>query len=279
MLKGPTKIQLPKKYSQLSTFLFPIKKFSPLILIVALKPFVITILTTTAITSLHAQDVAEYSARYQASANGVSAIAQREFIRINDNSYRLQIRLLAEIAGQQLAKLEQTSEIAFINNSFQPLSYSYMLSGISTEAHAINYNWEAKLALSRRDEESWSIDLNGAVWDQLSHQFALRQIFVNKKAETNSGEHEFLLIDGDEVEIHRYTVIGEEILITTLGSLSTVRLERIQEDSESRKTSIWLAKDWGYLLARIEQINDSGLRIEFDLENAVLGGKQVEALQ
>ena len=279
MLKGPTKIQLPKKYSQLSTFLFPIKKFSPLILIVALKPFVITILTTTAITSLHAQDVAEYSARYQASANGVSAIAQREFIRINDNSYRLQIRLLAEIAGQQLAKLEQTSEIAFINNSFQPLSYSYMLSGISTEAHAINYNWEAKLALSRRDEESWTIDLNGAVWDQLSHQFALRQIFVNKKAETNSGEHEFLLIDGDEVEIHRYTVIGEEILITTLGSLSTVRLERIQEDSETRKTSIWLAKDWGYLLARIEQINDSGLRIEFDLENAVLGGKQVEALQ
>ena len=279
MLKGPTKIQLPKKYSQLSTFLFPIKKFSPLILIAALKPFLITILTTTAITSLHAQDVAEYSARYQASANGVSAVAQREFIRINDNSYRLQIRLLAEIAGQQLAKLEQTSEIAFINNSFQPLSYSYMLSGISTEAHAINYNWEAKLALSRRDEESWTIDLNGAVWDQLSHQFALRQIFVNKKAETNSGEHEFLLIDGDEVEIHRYTVIGEEILITTLGSLSTVRLERIQEDSESRKTSIWLAKDWGYLLARIEQINDSGLRIEFDLENAVLGGKQVEALQ
>lgn len=279
MLKGPTKIQLPKKYSQHSTFLIPIKKFSPLILIAALKPFVITILTTTAITSLHAQDVAEYSARYQASANGVSAIAQREFIRINDNSYRLQIRLLAEIAGQQLAKLEQTSEIAFINNSFQPLSYSYMLSGISTEAHAINYNWEAKLALSRRDEESWTIGLNGAVWDQLSHQFALRQIFVNKKTETNSGEHEFLLIDGDEVEIHRYSVIGEEILITTLGSLSTVRLERIQEDSESRKTSIWLAKDWGYLLARIEQINDSGLRIEFDLENAVLGGKQVEALQ
>ena len=251
MLKGPTKIQLPKKYSQLSTFLFPIKKFSPLILIAALKPFLITILTTTAITSLHAQDVAEYSARYQASANGVSAVAQREFIRINDNSYRLQIRLLAEIAGQQLAKLEQTSEIAFINNSFQPLSYSYMLSGISTEAHAINYNWEAKLALSRRDEESWTIDLNGAVWDQLSHQFALRQIFVNKKAETNSGEHEFLLIDGDEVEIHRYTVIGEEILITTLGSLSTVRLERIQEDSESLNTSIWLAKDWVYLLARI----------------------------
>jgi hypothetical protein len=279
LLKGPTKIQLPKKYSQHSTFLIPIKKFSPLILIAALKPFVITILTTTAITSLHAQDVAEYSARYQASANGVSAVAQREFIRINDNSYRLQIRLLAEIAGQQLAKLEQTSEIAFINNSFQPLSYSYMLSGISTEAHAINYNWEAKLALSRRDEESWTIGLNGAVWDQLSHQFALRQIFVNKKTETNSGEHEFLLIDGDEVEIHRYSVIGEEILITTLGSLSTVRLERIQEDSESRKTSIWLAKDWGYLLARIEQINDSGLRIEFDLENAVLGGKQVEALQ
>jgi hypothetical protein len=279
LLKGATKIQLPKKYNQLSSLLFLIKKFSSLIVIAALKPFVITILTTAAITSLHAQDVVEYSAQYQARANGLSAVAQREFIRINNNRYRLQVRLLAEIAGQQLAKLEQTSEIAFINNSFQPLSYSYKLSGISTAAHAINYNWDAKLALSRRDEESWTIDLNGAVWDQLSHQFALRQIFVNKKVETNSGEHEFLLIDGDEVEIHRYTVIGEEILITTLGSLSTVKLERVQEDSESRKTSLWLAKDWGYLLARIEQINDSGLRIEFDLENAVLGGKQVEALQ
>ena len=279
MLKGATKIQLPKKYNQLSSLLFLIKKFSSLIVIAALKPFVITILTTAAITSLHAQDVVEYSAQYQARANGLSAVAQREFIRINNNRYRLQVRLLAEIAGQQLAKLEQTSEIAFINNSFQPLSYSYKLSGISTAAHAINYNWDAKLALSRRDEESWTIDLNGAVWDQLSHQFALRQIFVNKKVETNPGEHEFLLIDGDEVEIHRYTVIGEEILITTLGSLSTVKLERVQEDSESRKTSLWLAKDWGYLLARIEQINDSGLRIEFDLENAVLGGKQVEALQ
>jgi hypothetical protein len=287
-------MQFFKKYTQLPTFLFPMKNIFPLIPLAGLKyifkkfsktvriinvlAIVITILTTST-TLLYAQGIVEYSAQYQASANGLSAVAYRELIKVNKTSYRLQNTILAEISGQQLAKLEQISELSFINNSFQPLSYSYLLSGITTAAHTINYNWDTRLALSREGEESWTIDLNGVVWDQLSHQFALRQIFANRTTETNSREHEFLLIDGDKIEAHSYTVIGEETLITALGRLKTLKLERFQEESNSRRTIIWLAKDWGYLLARIEQINNSGLSIELDLEHAEINGEKVIALQ
>jgi hypothetical protein len=220
--------------------------------------------------------VTEYSAKYKASANGISASAERSLSKLTDTLYRLNDTLEAKLAGQTLAHLEQTSEFSFKNEVLVPRQYSYVLTGISNESQAISYNWDALIALSSEDDESWQLPLSLGVSDQLGYQFALRQALTKNTA--LGLEFAFDVIDADKIETHRYKVTGNEVLSTALGNLNTVKLERIREGSDNRMTEIWLATDWDFLLTRIEQASNSGLRITLDLESADLGGKAVIAL-
>ncbi len=224
--------------------------------------------------SLRGQATVEYSASYRASANGIAASARRSLVKIDDSAYRLTDSLRAEIGGQIIANLEQSSEFVLTAGGIIPRSFSYLLTGISIASQTIAYNWDAGIALSTKDDESWSITLTDAVMDPLSHQFVLRQTV----AAGIESEFEFEIIDEDEVEILSYRTLADEILATPLGNLNTVKLERVREGSDSRSTTIWLAQDWDYLLVRIEQVNRSGLRIELELESAVVGNEEVTAL-
>lgn len=244
------------------------------ILIALLAP----LLTFPLGTSSYAQNspLAEYSAQYQASANGLAAEATRSLRRTAENSYRLSNTLEANVLGQSLAKLEQNSEFELRDGRIQPQAYSYQLSGVSRASHAISYNWEAQRALSSEDDESWQLTLHEGVLDQLSYQAALRQA-----VRSNNGEQAtltFELIDGDEIDSHEYRINGSERLDTPLGTLNTLKLERLRAQTDERVTEFWLAEDWDFLLVRLEQVNSSGLRILLELSEAEIAGAQVRAL-
>lgn len=215
----------------------------------------------------------EYVAEYEASANGLAATATRSLRRIDENSYRLSNSLEASLAGQTLASLDQASEFIIQGNRVVPLNYTYQLSGVSRASHAIFFNWDAGIALSAEGDESWQLQLKEGVLDQLSYQVAIRQaLFDNTEIDTTFS---FEIIDGDAIEMQEYRLVGEEIISTPLGELSTVKLERVRAASDERVTEIWLAVEWNFLLARIEQLNSSGLRISLALKSAELDGKPV----
>lgn len=239
--------------------------------------FLLCLLLLTPIYSF-AQPIAvtEYLAKYKASANGLTASAERSLRKSTDTLYRLNNTLEAKLVGQTLANLEQTSEFSFQHGVLTPQQYSYALTGISSKSQAISYNWDALIALSSEDNESWQLPLSPGVLDQLSYQFSLRQTL--KKNTALGLEFAFNIIDTDKIETHRYKIAGNEVLSTALGNLNTVKLERIREGSDNRMTEIWLATDWDFLLTRIEQTSNSGLRITLDLESANLEGKAVTAL-
>jgi hypothetical protein len=219
-------------------------------------------------------DVEEFSAYYQASTNGIRGNAERHLVKLDNGHYRLNTSLEAKVAGINVGDLEQVSEFSLQDGQIVPDNYQYLITGITTENQAISFNWDAALARSVEDEQSWNVDLQPGVLDQLSYQLALAMDLAS------SGEsvYEYQLIDGGEIETHRYRRIGEEVLQTPLGPLNAVKLERVREQANGRQTIIWLAPDWNNLLVRIEQINPSGLRIELELENALVAGKQVTAL-
>ncbi len=215
----------------------------------------------------------EYSAEYKASANGLGATASRKLTKLDENSYRLSNSLEASLAGQTLAKLEQASELSLQDNRVIPLNYTYQLSGVSRASHAIFFNWDAAVALSTEDDETWQLQLEEGVLDQLSYQLAIRKALIDNIEDKTT--FSFAIVDGDAIETQEYRVIGEEIITTPLGELSTLKLERVREATDERVTEIWLAVEWGFLLARIEQINRSGLRISLELKSAELDGNTV----
>jgi hypothetical protein len=215
----------------------------------------------------------EYVAEYEASANGLAATASRSLSKIDESSYRLSNSLEASLAGQTLANLEQASEFTIQDNRVVPLNYTYQLSGVSRASHAIFFNWDAEVALSTEDDESWQLQLKEGIVDQLSYQVAIRQALIdNTEIDTTFS---FEVVDGDAIEMQEYRLAGEEVISTPLGELNTLKLERVREASDERVTEIWLALEWNFLLTRIEQINSSGLRISLELKSAELDGKTV----
>ena len=215
----------------------------------------------------------EYVAQYEASANGLAATATRSLSKIDESSYRLSNSLEASIAGQALANLEQASEFLIDGKRVVPLHYSYQLSGVSRASHAIFFNWDAEVALSTEGNESWQLQLKEGVMDQLSYQVSIRQALIDNTEDETS--FLFGIVDGDAIQMQEYRLVGEEIISTPLGELSTLKLERAREASDERVTEIWLAIEWNFLLTRIEQLNSSGLRISLELKSAVLDGNTV----
>ena len=217
----------------------------------------------------------EYSATYEASANGLAATGTRSLTKTGANSYELSNSLVASLVGQTLAQMKQLSAFELVDDQIQPQNYSYTLSGASHASHAIAFNWDAALAMSSEDDESWQIPLHSSVMDELSYQTAIRQALIGATGiELNLT---FEIIDGDEIETHEYRRAGNEVLSTPIGELTTVKLERVRDASDERVTEIWLATDWNFLLVRMEQLSNSGLRIELELKSAVLGGVKIEA--
>ena len=215
-----------------------------------MNPFLKTAIAFYLIISesfVSAQQAVEFTANYKASTNGIGATAIRKLEILEGSLYRLSNSIEASLAGQIIAKL------------------------ISTEASSINYDWDAGLALNNENGENWPIKLTSGVMDELSHQFALRQQI--KKGNTDTLE--FQLIDGDEIEFHRYRMVGKEVLNTALGKLNSTQIELAQVESNERTTKIWLADDWQYLLVKIEQLDQSGLHITLELESATVSGIKV----
>ena len=63
-------------------------------------------------------------------------------------------------------------------------------------------------------------------------------------------------------ETYRFRIAGEDRLNTALGPLDTVRVERVRESSDGKRTRIWFAKSHGYLPVLIQELDREGDDIE-----------------
>lgn len=216
----------------------------------------------------------QFSAYYDASTNGISGNAERHLISLGEERYRLNISLEAKVGGIAIGDLEQASELLYIDSHIRPQNYSYQVSGLSSDVESVSFNWEAGVALSADEDESWNVAINDYTFDELSYQLALAMDVAAGSKEY----YEYQTVDGGALDQLRFRTIGEEILDTPLGRLRCIKLERVREDGSNRATLIWLAKDWSYLLTRIEQTSSSGLRIKLDITNAIVDGQQVTGI-
>lgn len=229
-----------------------------------------------------AQTIIPFTARYKASANGLTANATRSLTTLDDGVLLLSNELQATVLGQEIARLRQRSEFHVNGEQLISKNYTYQVSGITSDQRSIEFDWQSRTALSREDDEQWRVPLTLDAYDPLSHQFALSQTLrlhgIDPAGSETPGQFAFDVVDGDKIETHLYQFLGEEVLQTPLGTVNSVKLERVRENSSSRSTLIWLAPDWDYLLARIEQVNGSGLQIKLELESATVGERVVTAL-
>lgn len=223
--------------------------------------------------SADAQVSSAYDLQFLANANGISAIANRRFATLEENSYELINTLTASLGGQIVSTIEEVSNLELSNARFRPNTYSYLQTGLSQETRAVNYNWDALIAVSSENEESWPLELTIDTYDQLSQQLAIREKLLAGEDDLN-----FSVINEDAIEQYSYRIIGDEVLSTALGDLNTTKIERVRETDNERETVFWLAKDWMFVLVRIEQ-TISGLTIELELNDGSVDGVRIRGLE
>ena len=221
-----------------------------------------------------ADTLEEFSAYYSATTNGIRGAAERHLVRLTERNYRLNVSLEAKLGGLAIGDLEQASEFSYADGQIKPLTYSYQVSGVSSAAETVVFNWDAMLAMSADDKQSWSVVINSNTLDELSYQLALALDIADPSKTTYSYE----TIDGNALGQISLRVLGEDIISTPLGYFRCVKLERYRGASSSRTTTIWLALDWSNLLAKIEQTTASGLAITMELTNALIAGQQMTGL-
>jgi len=215
-----------------------------------------------------------YEATYLAQALGLSATAYRAQTLVSENTYRLQNRLTLTLLGASVGTVTESSEFRWDGTRIFPLLYRYSQTGLSRREEAIDFDWSALSALSTLDSETWTLPLQDGVQDKLSYS----QSIGHDLGHRGLPEITYRVADGDEVEEQLYRVSTEEVLDTPLGALNTVKIERVRSGDSQRRTTVWLAIDWHYLLVKLEQVNGSGRETSLSLESATVNGEPLRGM-
>lgn len=113
------------------------------------------------------------------------------------------------------------------------------------------------------------MDIAQRVQDKLSYQIQLQQDLLNGKK-----DFAYQIADGGRLKEYKFVTVGEELLDTPLGKVNTIKVKRSRENDE-RVTYAWLAKDWNYLLVRLQQ-EEKGEVYTIYIHKATLNGKAIE---
>ena len=234
----------------------------------------LTVLLLVVSDASQASEPRPYDAHYIAKAFGISAQALRRQTLTSPQQFTLENSLILTVFGAKVGSVVETSVFRWDDGLIVPLHYEYLQTGLSASTERIDFDWESMTAESDSDGDAWHLDLEKGALDKLSYSVQLGQDIANKALE----EFHYQVLDEDGFYDHLYQITTQEILDTPLGKLNTVKIERIRESDSLRRTTVWLASDWDYLLVRLEQISGSSNETELTIESATMDGAEVTGL-
>ncbi len=210
---------------------------------------------------------------YTANYEGLSADAVRH-LQFNPASGRY--TLLSEVSltlfGSTLTSIDERSDFLWQNEQPLPLHYEFLQKGFGERSRSVDFDHINGLAQFRVNEDSGMLMLDGPAFDDLSGYLVLKEQLAQGATEAR-----FNVLDRGEIREHYYMVVGTVQLDTPLGQIETVHLERIRGEDSTRKTEIWLAPAYDYLLVKLLQ-TENDRAIKLDIREATLDGQVVRAV-
>lgn len=208
-----------------------------------------------------------YNARY----DNFEAEASR-YLRYDSQSsiYQLRTEISLELLGQTLTSVVEESQVRWEADHAVPLTYKYVQQGLNTRSRSITFNHKINSADFTIDAKKGTLPLNRPVYDDLSSYLAIReQLMAGNK------DIMFEVLDKDTIKTYHYQVEDEAELNTALGEFAAVKLARIRDDNPRRKTEIWLARDYDFMLLKLVQEEPNNHTIRLDVTKAIVDGKNL----
>ena len=237
--------------------------FNPRPLICAVAVFC-TLLTTHS----YAQQPIAFKADYKAQIKGFSVKATRELKQVGQDQFELSFK-----ASSWAAKINETSVFSWQDQQVQPQQYDYRQSAFGKKkARSIAFDQQKQQITTLQDDQTNTLPLTEAVFDQLNYQLQLQMdVAADKKDLTYS------IVRKGGLRQYRFEILGDEILETQAGELNTVKVKVIRENKD-KVTYIWFAKDWDYLLVQLEQYEGEKKRLAIALKKATVNEQTLSGL-
>lgn len=211
-----------------------------------------------------------YEATYQARSRGLTTDAYR-YLRVEeDGVYEVSHGLSLSVLGATLIRVEETSQFLWRDHGAMPLWYSYEQGGVRRRHEKVTFDWIAQQAEVDTDRGDYQIPVSAGVLDNLSFSTQMSAELQSRRTDPPIAVDEvltFQIVDRDEIDIHDYRVTSYETIDTLMGPLNTVKLERIRAPESRRKTEIWLAPAYEYVLAKLVQTESNGSQTELVLKS------------
>jgi hypothetical protein len=126
---------------------------------------------------------------------------------------------------------------------------------------SILFDWKSSILIkSIKGKPAQKEPFKGKIYDKITHIFQLRHDLKLKKKDLT-----YTVVEPEKTKTYHYTVIGTEILKTPIGNLDTIKLTHISDNKE-RRTELWLAKDFDYLMVKLIQIRKGKKTAEANIQ-------------
>jgi len=140
----------------------------------------------------------------------------------------------------------ERSQWNFFHGQPRPEHYTFFNSGSKKNRNVkLDFDWDKNRVINTINGEPWSMPLEHGTQDKLLYQLRIMQDLP-----TNKTTLRYPVADGGKLKYYDIEIIGKERIRTKLGVFDTIRLQRTKG---SRKTTLWCARQLGYLPVRIEQ--------------------------
>lgn len=202
-----------------------------------------------------------FTAEYLFSYNGMNVGEMRRTFRAEGNDtyvYESMSQATGMLEWFVKDRLHERSEWLWDGKRIRPQEYLYhQYGGKKKRRVELTFDWQNKMVRNLVNNDPWTMEVPDDVLDKLVYQFA---IMVDLRE--NPEELIYPVADGGKLKVYHLKVVGEERLQTPLGRLTTVKLTRI---GGSRPTTLWCAKEYGYMPVRIEQVTDDGEELRMQI--------------
>jgi hypothetical protein len=136
----------------------------------------------------------------------------------------------------------------------------------------LDFDWNTKVITGTDRGDAVKVALNRGMLDKSTYQLALQQdVAAGKKSMS------YQVVDGNEVDTYDFRVLGAEKVDTKAGKIDAIKVERVRDPTQNKRiTVMWFAKDWDYLLVRLQQVETDGKEYNIMLLDGTVNGKTVK---
>ena len=202
-----------------------------------------------------------YLAQYKAKIRGISINLEEQLKALSDNQFEITVQ-----AKTFYASFNQRSLFEFENGIPDPVIFD-SAQKIFGSARNYQIKFEDKSAHYKKGDTRIELEVPAGIQDILSVKLVLRHWLAQRDSQN---EIEIPVVSKKKLKQYKFVVVGEQVIKTPAGRFNAIEVERIK--AGKKLATFWFAKDWSYMLVKMEA-DDDGKSESMKLSSGVVDGR------